>query len=365
MTDVKNKLMISTPGRICLYGEHQDYLYLPVIAAAISLRISITGERRKDKIIYLNLPDISQSETFKIDEPLLYTKDRDYFKSSINILLRKGYTFFSGFNCIVEGKIPVNAGTSSSTALVVTWINFLTRMSDQSEELPPEQLARYAYEAEVLEFTEPGGMMDHYSTAFGGIISINFYREISVHRIAAPLKYFVLGNSNEPKDTKYILANVKNRIIEVDKILKKFDINFSLFKINQEELSGYEKFLSDSQFKLLSGTVENRDITKFAGLEMNKINPDNKTIGELLNKHQEILREVLHVSTPKIDRMIEAALNSGAYGAKINGSGGGGCMFAYAPEDPVKVKEAVESAGGEAFIVEPDEGSRTETMEER
>ncbi|MBT7422666.1 MAG: galactokinase family protein, partial [Candidatus Marinimicrobia bacterium] len=40
---------VTTPGRICLFGEHQDYLGLPVIAMAISLRISITGKQRNDK----------------------------------------------------------------------------------------------------------------------------------------------------------------------------------------------------------------------------------------------------------------------------------------------------------------------------
>ncbi len=35
-------------------------------------------------------------------------------------------------------------------------------------------------------------------------------------------------------------------------------------------------------------------------------------------------------------------LDAGAYGAKINGSGGGGCMFAYAPASPEKVKAAIE-----------------------
>ena len=40
---------ISTPGRICLFGEHQDYLGLPVIAMAISLRVRIVGKKRKDR----------------------------------------------------------------------------------------------------------------------------------------------------------------------------------------------------------------------------------------------------------------------------------------------------------------------------
>ncbi len=87
-------------------------------------------------------------------------------------------------------------------------------------------------------------------------------------------------------------------------------------------------------------------------------------IGTLLNDHQKILRDVLGISTPKIDRMIEAALKAGAYGAKINGSGGGGCMFAYAPEHPEKVKAAIEDAGGEAFIIISDSGSREDLVEE-
>ena len=55
--------------------------------------------------------------------------------------------------------------------------------------------------------------------------------------------------------------------------------------------------------------------------------------------------------------MIDAALDAGAYGAKINGSGGGGCMFAYAPESPEKVKAAIEAEEGEAFIINSDSGS--------
>ncbi|HAO48430.1 MAG TPA: GHMP kinase, partial [Runella sp.] len=41
-------MKISTPGRICLFGEHQDYLGLPVVAAAISRRISIEGGKSSD-----------------------------------------------------------------------------------------------------------------------------------------------------------------------------------------------------------------------------------------------------------------------------------------------------------------------------
>ena len=39
----------------------------------------------------------------------------------------------------------------------------------------------------------------------------------------------------------------------------------------------------------------------------------------------------------KIEKLIKVSLNAGAFGAKINGSGGGGCMIAYAPKNPEKI----------------------------
>ena len=77
----------------------------------------------------------------------------------------------------------------------------------------------------------------------------------------------------------------------------------------------------------------------------------------MLTKHHTILRDVLKVSTSKIEVMLEAALNAGALGGKINGSGGGGCMFAYAPKNPEAVAEAIEKVGGKAHIVESTAGS--------
>jgi galactokinase len=59
--------------------------------------------------------------------------------------------------------------------------------------------------------------------------------------------------------------------------------------------------------------------------------------------------------------MMDAASNSGALGGKINGSGGGGCMFAYAPNNPEHVAEAIEKVGGKAYIIQGDEGTRITT----
>jgi galactokinase len=356
-------LTISTPGRVCLFGEHQDYLFLPVVPCAISMRMWIEGTRRNDSVIHLDLPDVSSSETFPIDGIQPYNIERDYYKSVFNVLVKNGFWFDGGFNCRVRGEIPINAGTSSSSALVISWVNFLATMSRQGKTLTPLELARYGYEAEVLEFNEPGGMMDQYSTAFGGIISIDFQPEVKVEKIDAELETFVLGDSGEPKDTKYILARVKNRVLGIiSKLATKYS-EFNLLHATYETVDTLRAEMSDSEYELLRGTLRNRDIT-FEAREVLKQKPlDHRRIGELLNEHQTILRDVLKISTPKIDGMLDAAMKAGAFGGKINGSGGGGCMFAYAPEHPERIAAAIRDAGGKAYIISPDTGSRIDHKE--
>ena len=358
-----NELIVSTPGRVCLFGEHQDYLGLPIIAGAISLRIAIEGSKRNDNLVNIDLPDINDKEIFPLEFPVTYEKERDYFKSALNVLYRDGFTFSSGFDCIVKGEIPINSGTSSSSALIITWVNSLTQMSDQNKKLSAEEIAKYAYEAEVLEFSEPGGMMDQYSTSVGDVIYLESYPKVNVERIKADLGYFVLGDSGEPKDTKFILARVKTQIQNVTKELKKKYPEFSLQNIKLDELGRFTKDLNDEQKELLAGTIKNRDITRVAKALLLKPSIDHKAMGALLTDHHAILRDILMISTPKIDRMISAAIDAGAYGAKINGSGGGGCMFAYAPENPGLVKEAIEKEGGKGYIVKIDKGTYSSVQE--
>jgi len=353
-------LGVSTPGRVCLFGEHQDYLGLPVIAAAISLRVGIEGERRSDDRVTIRLPDIDSQTSFSIRQTFPYELERDYFRSAINVLTRHGFSFTTGFACEVRGNIPINSGTSSSSALNVSWMNFLARMADHPRELSPEELGRFTYEAEVLEFKEPGGMMDQYATAFGGVLYLPFYPSVQPRPITAKLGIFVLGDSREPKDTKSILARVKNRVLECAKRLHEQFPEFSLHTVSIQDLERYLVNLSSEQRLLLRGTIRNRDITSAALSLLEQPRFDEKLFGAMLNEHQSILRDALNISREKINRMISASLSAGALGAKINGSGGGGCMFAYAPKNAEQVAEAIEREGGSTYIVSVAEGSRVE-----
>ncbi len=357
---MSNTIKVSTPGRICLFGEHQDYLGLPVIAAAISRRVNITGLNRNDGKAVIHLPDIQSQESFEIYPELEYLHKRDYFRSALNILQREGYTFKKGLECTVEGNIPINSGTSSSSALLANWIHFLSRMADEPKPLSEKEIAEIAYRAEVVEFKEAGGMMDHYSTAVGNVIYLESTPKISVETLKPNFGSFVLGDSLEPKDTVGILKRVKYGVLEAVEKIKKAYPDFSLFSVQESDIKEFEALISKDELDLIKANIDNRDILIEALALLKAENLNHQRFGELLAQHQLNLQALLKISTPKIDRMLAAAKEAGAYGGKINGSGGGGCMFVYAPENTEEVAKSIEREGGKAYIIQIDKGTSLE-----
>ena len=355
-------LSVSTPGRVCLFGEHQDYLGLPVIAAAISKRINLIAKPRSDRQVLIHLPDVGHTETFSLSGPLVYVAKRDYFRSAVNVLRRdEGATFSTGFEVTVRGNIPINAGTSSSSALIVSWVNLLLQLADQPLTRSPEAIADIAYRAEVLEFGEPGGMMDHYATAVGDIIYLESQPAIQIRHLRPTLGAFVLGDSREPKDTLGILKHVKFGMLDALKKIRAHHPAFDLHTAPLESATDYRHLLTADELNLLLSNLSDRDILREALTVLGAPAVDDAHLGGLLNRHQDNLREAKRISTPKIDRMLTAAMQAGALGGKINGSGGGGCMFAYAPQNPEAVAEAIEQQGGRAYRITVDGGTQVES----
>ncbi|MGB2764865.1 MAG: galactokinase family protein [Candidatus Aminicenantaceae bacterium] len=358
---INKKIRVSAPGRVCIFGEHQDYFGLPIIAAAINLRISIVGKKREDKKFIVNLPDIEDTEEFSLAKEVNYTKKRDYLKSAVNVLQRKGVTFSSGWDCLVQGKIPINSGTASSSALVVAWIKFLLETAGDKRAKIADKIAELAFLSEVAEFKEPGGKMDHFTSSLGGVISIHFGDKLKVRKLKNPLKEFVLADSLQKKDTTGMLGYIKKHVLDgvasVQKMIKGFSLVSS---ITQEEKEKIEKLPPDEK-RLLKGTLLTRDLAVEGESLFESEVFDHKRFGQLLSKQHEVLRDYLQISTPKIEQMIEVSLKAGALGAKTNGSGGGGCMFAYTCEKSENVAEALEKTGAKVYIVRVGDGVRKES----
>jgi len=357
------KLKVSAPGRISLFGEHQDYLNLPVITAAINLRIEIEGIKRNDNKFVFHLPDLNSKDSFHFGGQVNYEKERDYLRSAYNVLERQGVKIPAGYDCTISGKIPINSGTSSSSAMIVAWIKFLLTIANDNRADNLMEIAKLAHQAEVLEFNEPGGMMDHYATSLGGVLFIEFKNPVKVEKLKSNIGYVVLGDSLEPKDTTGILSRVKDGLFEILKDLKNNGIEVNLEKTLYSEIESKISYLPQEQIALVEGALTNREVTLKAYKLFHQDNIDSKKVGILLSDCQAILRDKLNISTPKLEKMINAAIDVGATGGKLNGSGGGGCMFVCAPNNPEKVADAIAKVGGKPFIVEVDEGVKIDYLE--
>jgi len=350
----------SAPGRICLFGEHQDFLGLPVIAAAIDRRIAIEGTLRADRNFVLHMPDIDDEDSFVVHDDLPYRGARDYIRSTVNVLRRERMELCRGYDCVMTSTIPINAGVSSSSAMIVAWISFLLATQEHDIERDPPTVARLAHRAEVLEFNEPGGTMDHYTSATGGLLYIKTADPLTVTPLPATLDGFVLGDSLEKKQTTQVLAKSKSDVLAGLEVLKERIPDFDLQTTPAEAIEPHYDAMTRDSARKVAANIVNRDLCQQARELLSAEHPDPAELGRLLTAHHAPLRDGLGVSTDKIERLLDASAEAGALGGKINGSGGGGCMFAYAPGKQREVKASIDAAGGVAAIVSVDRGATVE-----
>jgi galactokinase len=362
-------IRIKAPGRICLFGEHQDYLNYPIISMAISKYIYLQAERISEPKFLINQPDIDTSIEIQLNSgELEYTSNRDYLVSGYNQFIRKNCKFEKGYKIKITGDIPINAGVASSSALVIAWLYFLNLISDKG--LDSFQIALEGYNTEVKEFEEGGGMMDHFNSVFGNLIFLK--PEIPKPNLFVynlTLEGFVLGNSKEKKTTVDDLLKTKNATLKAFKILKDIMPDFNQFYTKLEDIKPYLTNLKKVYKQKIIGNIINRDITfdakelideQYSLITEKKLLNTNigfyQKLGNLLNLHQQQLNENIQISTEKINKMILNCLKSGAFGGKINGSGFGGTMFALFPNNEQLIKNAIDEVGGESYIIETSSG---------
>ena len=362
------KLFTSTPSRICLFGEHQDYLGLEVVAAAINLRFYAEAVPREDSLIHLHLSgeDIEVEEVIDLSKPIEYKHERDYLKSVMNVLRRKGYPLHQGYDIVMHSEIPIGKGMSSSTTMIIVLIKVLLEMMEHPDKDNSELIARLGFEAEVAEFNEPGGMMDHYASAVGGLVHLTFNPdETVVRKIHNTIPgSFILFDSLQDKNTTKVLADAKTPVLEALDQLKVYGIQSVRDFVEDESNLKYLSHLDERRRNKLSASIDNYRILKegLALLESKEFSPEK--LGTLLKQHHANLRDGLEISTPIIEKIVEMAYANGALGGKINGSGGGGCCYVYAHDkDCEKIVAAVQALGYPGLIIKQDTGVRKDKEE--
>lgn len=356
----KNTLKIVSPGRACLFGDHQDYLGLPVIACAISRHITLTAIENDLGKLYVEMPDIGKRRAFPTTLPDVITDKKDHFLTALKILESYDCIPNRGYTVTLTGNIAINAGTSSSTALLVAWIQFLLEAFGCNREVDNELVARITYQAEVTYHNLPGGKMDQYSIGMGNIIYLETGDELQYRLFKRPLPGLIIAESGIPKKTVGVLSEVKGKAIQAVTEIKKKNPAFELKIAQKSDLKQYLEMLPKDLQPFMEAAIRNHDLTRQALKEFQKQHWDIEKIGRLMSEHHKVLSGLLDVSLPAIDKITNAALQAGAYGAKIVGSGRGGCIVALAPEEKQnEVIDAMQNAGAvRAYAVEVDPGVR-------
>ena len=238
-------ITVKTPARICLFGEHQDYLDLPVIAQTIPLYSQIKGQlcEKKIKGVTIHLIDMDQTE-YIFPEDLLKNASYTMYTSGMKLCMQKGLTFSSSMKIEVTSAIPSQAGCSSSSSIMIGWIKLLMKLADNPVSWEPVEIAEAAYQAEVMLLNGQGGRMDQYTIAMDQLIYMATYSEISVQSLPPIPGAFVLGDSMEVKNTQAQLRRCKESRIKLFKHLKEIDPKFSIHTIQCKDTGDYRSELN-------------------------------------------------------------------------------------------------------------------------
>jgi len=303
----------SAPGKVILCGEHavvygQPAIALPVhqvrtkttilarpIAPAGEVRIVAPGIHLDDFLNGLDsLHPLQVAITLVIDE--LKVKSIPACEIRINT------------------SIPMAAGLGSSASVSVSMARALSQFLGHP--LPDETVNRIAFEVEKIHHGTPSGIDNTVIT----------YEVPVIFRKGEPLQHLeilngftlVIADSGTPSLTAETVAGVREKWRQ-DSI--KYDAIFA--KIGEIVLQVHEV--------LRSGDLLND--------------------AALLTKNHQLLNE-LGVSTPTLDNLVSAALDSGASGAKLSGGGGGGNVIAVcALENINTVVDAFKNSGAMDVIV--------------
>jgi galactokinase len=339
-------IRVLAPGRLCLIGEHQDYLNLEVVSGALDLHVEILGKPIHGEGFHLHLVKTGEDVYVPAIDP--GNPPDNYFESGLICMLQQGFAFPQGYHVTVKGTLPMGKGVSSSSALCTAWITFLSVIASEPRKLTPERIAHLAFSTEVTAFDQPGGMQDHIASATGGLQHMDFRNGRDrpvIAELPVPPTGFLLVDSGSVKDTVGMIQSIRTDIETSCQQLGRVD--HQTIQLNDLSIADIPReHLRNPIHHRLLATLINRNLTRafITKYKDAQHGSRERLIGRFMNTHHHVLRTLLNTSSPAIDQLCQLALKSGAWGAKVVGSGGGGCLLVYAPENMQPVCDALSGA---------------------
>jgi galactokinase/mevalonate kinase-like predicted kinase len=316
MSSNEREVVCSAPGRAGIIGNPSDMYGGAVLSCSVGMRALATLTPASDLVLETN------REECRIAGRDDLRPQGDHFDLVRAIL---DYMHLPPLKCRIqyESDIPLLSGMSGSTALAVAILQAL--LAWQGEYPSRYQLAERTRHIELNYLRIVCGYQDAYMCTFGGLNYMDFrgkqfYREAEAELFATieplgayiPELPFVLALTGVRHSSGAVHKPIRERWLEREAAVVK----------------GYERMTEIARMGKKALILE-----------------DWPTLGRLMNENHAIQHD-LGGSGESNERLITAALEAGAPGAKLAGAGHGGTIIALWPwEDASLLEEALREAG--------------------
>ena len=302
----------SAPGKVILFGEHAVVYGFPSIAVPVTQvrakAIILANPLGKTGQVEIDAPDIDLHTSLS-DLP----GDHPFAILFSSLLDRLDIKAMPACQVRITSSIPVAAGLGSGAAVSVALGRAIS--SFLGHPMPDDQISDLAFQVEKKYHGNPSGVDNTVIT----------YSQPVYYMRGQPFERLRLANSITVLIADSGIQSSTSRVVE--------DVRLAW----QSDSKHYNQL-----FEIIGQiTTQAREmIAKGRILEL----------GTLMVKNHQALKE-LGVSCPELDRLVEAATNAGASGAKLCGAGRGGNMIALVqPDNADRISKSLLSAGATRII---------------
>ena len=340
-------IVVRSPGRLNLIGEHTDYNDGFVLPAAINKAIYVAAGARDDErfcCVAVDMNDYYEGNINNLKKDAKHWPD--YISGVVDELQKAGHVI-KGFNCVISGDIPLGAGMSSSAALECAIIFSLNELFQLG--LARVEMVKLAQKAENKFVGVQSGIMDQFASMLGKkdhVIKLDC-RSLEYEYVPLQMQglQIVLFDTNVKHSLASSAYNARRKQCEqgVALIQEKYPAVKSLRDATVQMLDAcvtdavvYKRCLYVIQEiqRLLDGTKD---------LESG----DVKAFGKKMFATHEGLSKEYEVSCKELDFLVDFVKHEdGVLGARMMGGGFGGCTINLVKEEAI---DDLQQRIGEAY----------------
>lgn len=329
------------PGRVNLIGEHIDYHGLAVLPMALRRRVTVTYRPRTDRRIVADSSAYGRREFEWVDNliPVAAGDWENYVRAAAQAVNSK-WGALNGMDATVHSDLPAAAGLSSSSALLVALT--LALLESNGVAATFEELMEILPDGEQFVGTRGGGM-DHAAAlaSKAGCATLVEFAPLAVRHIPVPRDWsFLVAHSLQTAEKSGAIRNEYN--------LRRAAGDTALARLGLRRYRDALEIADQAAAKLDPGPQ--RDSFLHTTSEALRVRAavdamereDCIAFGRLLTESHASLRDRLRVSSPALDALVQAAMESGAQGARLTGAGFGGCAVVLChAQDAARVRRGL------------------------